>query len=126
MPKLTLAQLGDKMFDVRELKREYEDKIKVLDEEYKNLETQLMESMDEQGITKGDGKQANFTISENVVPQVDNWDEFYRYIHRNKYWHLLERRPSVTGCRELFDTKGAIPGVQKFTRRRINLRTKSS
>lgn len=126
MPKLTLAQLGDKMHEVREEKRALEEQVKVKEEEYKALEILLIEALDEQGMTKGDGKQANFTISESTVPQVTNWDDFYRYIHKNKYWHLLERRPSVTGCRELFDTKGAIPGVEKFTKRRINLRTKSS
>lgn len=125
MAKLTIGQLTDKMHTVREEKRELAEKIKALDEEYNALELQLIEIADEQGITKGDGKLANFTISESTVPQVENWDEFYRYIQKNKYWHLLERRPSITGCRELFDTKGAIPGVQKFTRRRINLRNKT-
>jgi hypothetical protein len=63
------------------------------------------------------------SITESVRPSVENWDDFYRFIHRHKYYHLLDRRPSVTGCRELFETKGNIPGVVPFTKRKINLRS---
>lgn len=125
MAKLTIGQLTDKMHEVREAKRVLEEQVKIVEEEYRALELQLIEAADEQGMTKGDGKAANFTINESTVPQVTNWDEFYKFIQKNKYWHLLERRPSVTGCRELFETKGVIPGVEKFTKRRVNLRTKT-
>jgi hypothetical protein len=123
MVKQTLGGLTDAMHALREKKRVLEEEIKVLEEQYKELEMKLIELADEQGVTKGNGKAANFTVAESIVPQVENWDDFYRFIHKNKYWHLLERRPSVTGCRELFETKGVIPGVQKFTKRRVNLRS---
>lgn len=121
--KATIGSLTDEMFNIRENKRALEEQIKALDEQYRELEMKLIELADEQGTTTGKGKMAGFTVNENVVPQVTNWDEFYKFIQKNKYWHLLERRPSVTGCRELFETKGAIPGVEKFTKRRINLRS---
>ena len=75
-----------------------------------------------QNTEAGKGKLASFTIGTSAVPQVKDWDLFYKYIYKNKFGHLLERRPSVTGCRELFDTKGNITGVEKFTKRKINLR----
>lgn len=124
MAKLTIGGLTDKMFDLRDKKRALEEKIKELEEQYKEAEAQLIELLDEQGTDRGSGAAANCTISESIVPQVTDWDTFYKYMHKNKYWHLLERRPSVTGCRELFETKGAIPGVEKFKKRRINLRSK--
>lgn len=121
--KATIGSLSDELHAVREKKRGLEEQIKALDEQYKELELKLIELADEQGTTTGKGKLASFTVNDTTVPQVTNWDDFYKFIHKNKYWHLLERRPSVTGCRELFDTKGAIPGVEKFTKRRVNLRS---
>ena len=79
--------------------------------------------MDQQNITKSTGSKATVSISTSVKPSVEDWDAFYAYIHKNKYYHLLERRPSVTGCRELFDHKGAIPGVVPFTQRKLNIRS---
>lgn len=125
MSKETLGSLTDKMHVLRENKRGLEEQVKKIEEEYRELEMKLIELLDDQGTDRGAGKTATCTVSESIVPQVTDWDAFYKYIQRNKYWHLLERRPSVTGCRELFETKGVIPGVEKFKRRRINLRSKS-
>lgn len=122
MTKKTLGDLVDKLHETRERKRVAEDVVKGIEEEYRQVEAELMALADEQGTTVGKGKAGAFSIVESVLPQVKDWDAFLKYIYKHKYGHLLERRPSVTGCRELFETKGAIPGVEKFTKRKINLR----
>lgn len=89
-----------------------------------DVETALMAQMDKEQTTNGGGKLATASINESIVPQVTDWDLFYKYIARMKYYHLLERRPSVTGCRELFETKGAVPGVLPFTKRNLTFTSK--
>lgn len=118
----TIGELADALFEIRERKTEAEQVVKAIEEEYRKVEAELYEVADGQQTLTGKGKKASFSIGESVVPQVKDWDAFYKFIYKNKFAHLLERRPSVTGCRELFDTKGAIPGVEKFTKRKINLR----
>lgn len=118
----TIGQLADEMHDLRETKRELEEQVKIVQEKYDLKMLELFDLADAQDTTVGRGQRGSFTIGESVVPQVKDWDTFYKYIQKTKYWHLLERRPSVTGCRELFDTKGLIPGVDKFTKRTLNLR----
>lgn len=113
----------DKLYAVREKIREYESKIKELQETKSELEAQLLQCMDKEGVTKSTGKRASVSISENVKPSVEDWDEFYKFLHRNKAYYLLERRPSVSGCRELFEKRGKIPGVVPFVQRSVNLRT---
>lgn len=120
-PKSINAKI-EAMFKIREKVRKLEADIKLLNEEKDAISAALMEQMDKEGVTKSAGKNASVTISEAVVPSVENWDEFYKYIHRKKFYHLLERRPSVSGCRELFDKSGRIPGVVPFTKRTIQLR----
>jgi ATP-dependent phosphoenolpyruvate carboxykinase len=119
----TLGQLVDDMHALREEKRELIAQAEKKDEEIKRLELELIQLSDDQGVSAGRGTKASFTINESVVPQVKDWDAFYKYIAKMKFWHLLQRRPSVEGCRELFETKGAIPGVEKFTQRKANLRS---
>lgn len=98
--------------------------LKKLQEQIDAVESSIFEHLDREGTTNGGGKTATVTVGESVVPNVTDWDAFYKYIARMKYFHLLERRPSTTGCRELFETKGAIPGVVPFTKRRLNFSTK--
>jgi len=120
---VSIGALIDGMWDLREKKRAVEAEAKSLSEQIEALETQLLVVMDTDGVTKSTGKKASAGITEAVRPNVVDWDAYYAYIHKNKFYHLLERRPSVTGCRELFESKGKIPGVEPFVKRTINLRT---
>lgn len=113
----------DALHALREEKRQLEELLKAKAQEISLAENDLIEQMDQQNITKSTGSKATVSISTSVKPSVEDWDAFYAYIHKNKYYHLLERRPSVTGCRELFDHKGAIPGVVPFTQRKLNIRS---
>jgi hypothetical protein len=122
MSRLTTGALSDKFYELREQKRAHEEAIKQIGNQMSLIETQLMEQMDAEGITKATGRKATVSISETIKPNVTDWDQFYEYIRKNKYFHLLERRPSVSGCNELFETKGKIPGVVPFTKRGVNMR----
>jgi hypothetical protein len=122
MTKRTIGQIADALFDAREEKRELEEQVKIVQERIDKIEQEAFELADSQQTTVGKGKRGAFSITELVVPQVKDWPAFYKFVKKNDFFHLLERRPSVTGCRELFETKGAIPGVERFTKRKINLR----
>lgn len=120
----TPGALIDRMHNLREEKRKLEAQVSVIKTEYDALEIQLIETLDKLGTTIADGKFASVKIKESVVPQVEDWDKFYGYIQKNKYWHLLERRPSAVACRELFESKGSIPGVEPFVKRSAGLLNK--
>ena len=119
----TIGAKIDQLHSLREQKRQLEEQVKQLQAQMAELENDLIEDMDKQGVSKSTGALATVSISSNVRPSVDDWDVFYAYIHRHKYYHLLERRPSVSGCNELLETKGKIPGVVPFTQRKLNLRS---
>jgi hypothetical protein len=119
----TVGAKIDALHALREEKRQLEELLKAKAQEIDLVENELIELMDQQNISKSTGTKATVSITTSTKPSVEDWDAFYAYIHRNKYYHLLERRPSVTGCRELFDTKGKIPGVVPFTQRKLNIRS---
>jgi hypothetical protein len=121
----TIGTKIDELHDLREQKRVLESQIDDLKNTINELEYALIEQMDSEGVAKASGKKASVGVNSVTRPSVEDWDAFYKFIHRNQYYHLLERRPSVTGCNELFETKGAIPGVVPFTQRKISLRTTS-
>lgn len=122
-PVLIPETIGGKI-DLRQklvaTKAEIQAQIDAIDGQIRDVESALFAQMDKEGTTNGGGKTATVSINESVVPQIEDWDSFYAFIHRHKYYHLLERRPSVTGCRELFETKGKIPGVMPYTKRKLN------
>ncbi len=121
-----MSQLGqqiDAIHALRETKRGLESQLKDIEKQMQEAEVGIMQAMDAEGIKKTTSGKATVSITESVKPQVEDWDAFGAYIIKNKFIHLLERRPSVTGCRELFETKGSIPGVVPFTKRSLNIRS---
>jgi hypothetical protein len=88
------------------------------------LEKEIINRMDAEGTPRSGGATANVSIQETVVANVDDWDEFYKYIGRNKAFHLLERRPANGAFRELIAQRTKpVPGVSPFTKRTLSLRT---
>lgn len=119
----TLGEIADDMYEERERKRAAESVVKKHEERLDELEQELLAAADKQQLTGGKGTKATFAVSESIVPQVNDWDAFHAFIMKENMLHLLQRRAAVPACRELFELKGAIPGVEKFTKRSINLRS---
>lgn len=119
----TVGAKIDSLHALREEKRQLEELLKAKAQEIDLMENELIDLMDAQNITKSTGLKATVSITTSTKPSVEDWDAFYAFIHKHRYYHLLERRPSVTGCRELFDTKGQIPGVVPFSQRKLNIRS---
>lgn len=119
----TIGAKIDNLHSLREQKRLLEEQVKAVSDQMYAEELELIAQMDSEGVNKSTGNLATVSIGESIKPSVDDWDAFHAFIHRNKYYHLLERRPSVTGCRELLEQKGRIPGVVPFTQRKLNIRS---
>lgn len=117
---------GALLFDIREKKRALEEQVKALEAQAEEVQQRLMETMVSQGLDKftvaGCG---TVSVSKSVVADVQDWDEFYGFIHKKKYWHLLQKRVSDPAYRELLEANTKVPGVQPFTKTRLNLRASS-
>ena len=119
----TLGKMVDKMFEIREKKRVLEASIKELDGTIADIESQLMETMAAQGVDKMTGKLASVSITTSTVAQVEDWDAFLAYVYKMKFGHLLQRRVSDPAYRELLEQGKKVPGVQPFSKARLNLHT---
>lgn len=113
----TTGALIDEMWDWKEEKKVLDAAAKALEEKIKAREQELIERLLADDTDRSSGKKANITLRPSIVPQVGDWDKFYAYIKKNNAFHMLERRPSATACREVFDGppgKNKIPGVEPY------------
>lgn len=136
MLKLPLPALIDAAFEQKK-KVEAANKIATKTEEtFKAIEWCILKLMEDLGDTiegtdgeeqnvpllKAGGLSANVTVTESDQPNVKDWDKFYEYIIENNAMHLLQKRATATACRELWEMKEEIAGVEKFVQRKISLR----
>lgn len=127
LKQVSPSPIGEKintLYQLREQIRALNEQLKPLDEHKRALEAEIIEDLDNTGIDKASGELATISISENVVPTVEDWDTFHRFIKRNNYFFLLERRAAAAAYRELLESRKGrtIPGVISFKRRTLNLR----
>lgn len=119
----TTGGMIDQLWAAREEKRKLEEHVKEVETSIKEIEEKLMERMTEEGMEKATGSKATVSIGTSVVADVQDWDALYPYIAKNKFWHLLHKRVSDPGFRELWDAGKKVPGVTQFIRKKITLRT---
>lgn len=72
----------------------------------KDIDKLIIERMQEQGLTSTGNEVATVTLSEKTYPKITDWDAFYEYIHENKAFYLLQRRPGAKACEELIKLEG--------------------
>lgn len=121
--------LIDKMSAVREKIRALAKQEKALKEEYDDLETRLIASLDAADLDGAKSKCATGTITETEVATAEDWDRFHAWLRKTNRLFMLERRISQTAFREYAEkTRGhkPPPGVTTFTKRKISLRNISN
>ena len=121
---LTTKQLVARMVEVRDERRTISTRDKELIEAWRSLETELLVRLDEQGVEKASTEDGTASINEVVLPQVGDWDEFYKYMVDNDSLYLLQKRPAAAAFRELNESGVVIPGVVPYIQRSIGLRKK--
>ena len=119
----TVGSLIDSMWENREARRKLEAEIKTLNEQFEPMELQLIVQMEAEGVDKSTGKKGGAGIKENTRYSIEDDVAFFNYIYKHKAAYLLERRPSISGCSEIFQTKGMLPGIKPFTKKTILLTT---
>lgn len=122
MKKPTLGDLVDQLSTLRTARLALEETVKTMKKDESRIEDEFLQLADDQKTTVAAGQLAKASITDSVVPQVNDWDALYRFIQRKKYWHLLERRCASASYRELLEQGVKVPGTVPFTRRKLNLR----
>lgn len=102
---------------------DYKARVKSIDERMKKLEVwlQMWLSMENVNSVNTDAGTAYKTTVEQAT--VSDMTALIEYVKENDAWHLLEKRVSKTGVRELLDADEPLPpGVNWYVTTAINVR----
>jgi hypothetical protein len=119
----TIGAAVDTLWELQQKKKAANEEVKRIEALIAAAETTVYELMDAQGTRRSEGKKVSVSIGETTTFNIEDFDAFAKYVHKTKYFHLFQRRVSVEGARELFETKGAVPGISPFTKRKLTLTT---
>jgi hypothetical protein len=126
MPTITIPQGANlstliDMLVAEEAQREEAQKVvDAIKENEEVLHEAILEALAATGVDRVSYAGRTAKREEKVIPSLKDWDSFTKFIHRNKYYHLVERRPAVLACRELLALKGKIPGIEPFVKVKLS------
>lgn len=107
---------------LREAKRTLEAEIKQLDTLLATNEQEIIEIADDLGLDRFAVGKLTFSISEQTVGNVEDWESLYQFIRDNDAFYLLQRRLANAAYKEILDGGDSLPGVVPFTKRSLNMR----
>ncbi len=122
MSELNTSELIDKRLAIRQALADLQEQEKHLKEQQEEVDYQLMQKLEADGLKKFSNDQATISISEQIVPQVEDWDAFQAHILQTGEFELVQRRAAVKAYRELREAGVEVPGVVDFTKRGLNVR----
>lgn len=120
---MLVSEIIARMLTVREERQQIAARDKELVEEWENLEGQLIQDLDGQGMTRASSALGTAVISELTVPLVEDWDAALAYMRDNDMLYLLQRRIATGAFREIVEGGGGVPGVKPVPKRSISLRS---
>lgn len=112
---MTRGQLIDFLYELRETRLEKSKEVDRLKAEETAIIKDLMTSLHEADENSVSGQLATFSIKEQTVPKVVDFNKLKEYIVNTGYVHLLGRTVSAPAAREIWDIGEQIPGVEPLT-----------
>lgn len=116
-------QIIARMFEVREERRTLSARDKELVAEWEGLEAQIKAKITEQGegMKAVASKLGTASITEEIVPNVDDWDAVWEYMKENDAFHLVQKRVATGAFRELMESGQAVPGMRPVPKVNVSL-----
>lgn len=94
-----------------EYQHEAEKKIDSFKEREKRLKGAIISELREQKLAKGSGSVCTATITQQVFPQVTDWDRVYAWVKKTGAFEIFEKRISRAAFKERYEAGEGVPGV---------------
>jgi hypothetical protein len=120
---MTLGELISVREHLRDHKRTLNEELKNVDAQLYENESTLLDALDSAGLEHAKVDGVAVSISEQTMPNVENWDAFYAFIKENDAFYMLQRRVSTGPYREMLQMEQVVPGVEPYTQRKVNMRS---
>jgi hypothetical protein len=109
----SMGVCADKLYDLRQKRLAQQKIVDELEAEEKALKEHIINTLPKSE-TSGVAV-ARVTITSKDVPQVENWDLFYKHVKKTGEFELMQRRLSDSAINERWEQGKKIPGVKSFT-----------
>lgn len=109
-----LGACADKLFELRNKRLAEQKKVDEIAFEETSLKNHIIENLPKSEASGVAGKLARVTVVTKQVPQVKDWDAFYKYIKKTGSFDLMQKRLTDAAIKERWEAGKEVPGVEHF------------
>jgi hypothetical protein len=118
LPK-SLAECADLLYRAREERLALDRSSERIAELEGRLKNHFIDTVPK-GQTGVSGVVAHIQVESKPVPQVQDWDKFYKYVKRTGAFDMLQRRLNDGAVQERWENKKQVPGVGVFNAKKVS------
>lgn len=109
-----LGACADRVYTLRQQRLEAQKAVDLIEAEEKALKEHIINTLPKSETTGVAGKLARVTVVKKDVPQVKDWDAFYKHVKKTGDFDLLQRSLTKTAVEARWEAGKKIPGVEAF------------
>tara|TARA_R110002167_G_scaffold185793_1_gene386565 strand:+ start:5841 stop:6218 length:378 start_codon:yes stop_codon:yes gene_type:complete len=111
----------DKLISSYKAMKEAETRATIAKSNYEEEKSKMLENMEYAGTATYKGDNGTISLTETVVPTVQDWGQFNKFVLKNAAFDLYQRRVSSTAWRDRLEAGEKIPGVLEYTRQNLRV-----
>ena len=120
LPK-SLGACADRLYELRQRRLAVQKEVDKLAAEEAALREHIINTLPKSEASGIAGKLARVTVITKQVPQVKDWDAFYKFVKKTGSFDLLQRRLTDQAMKERWEAGKEVPGVEHFNAVSISL-----
>jgi hypothetical protein len=109
-----MGACADRLYLLREQRLAKQREAEAIELEEKALKEHIILTLPKSEASGVAGKVARVTVITKVVPQVKDWDVFYKHVKKTGQFDLLQRRLTDSAIKERWENGKEVPGVEHF------------
>jgi len=109
-----LGACADKLFELRNKRLAEQKKVDEIAAEETALKNHIIENLPKSEASGVAGKLDRVTVVTKQVPQVKDWDAFYKYVKKTGSFDLMQKRLTDAAIKERWEAGKEVPGVEHF------------
>lgn len=109
-----LGACADKLFELRNKRLEMQKAVDAVAAEESALKNHIIENLPKSEASGVAGKLARVTVVTKQIPQVKDWDAFYKYVKKTGSFDLMQKRLTDAAIKERWEAGKEVPGVEHF------------
>lgn len=109
-----MGACADKLFELRNKRLAMQKEADAVAAEETALKNHIIKNLPKSEASGVAGKLARVTVVTKEIPQVKDWDAFYKYVKKTSSFDLMQKRITDSAIKERWEDGKEIPGVEHF------------